>query len=264
MKWLIKIWVKKLINPKYREIINKLLGRDKLDEVSIIYELLKENASCKVMIDVGAHHGGSLEKYALDRWDVYAFEPDPSNRMKLTRFCKNLPNVKIDSRALSENEKKDVSFYSSDISEGISSLSSFHASHKESAQVNVTTLKRFINDKSIKCVDFLKIDTEGHDYFVLKGFPWSSMKPRVVLCEFEDRKTKVHGYDYKEMAEFLVNKGYEVIISEWYPITEYGQKHTWRSFMKFPCELKDKNAWGNMIAVHKDEDYQNLNRLIKF
>ena len=78
----------------------------------------------------------------------------------------------------------------------------------ESDRVNISTLKIFCKNNNISKIDYLKIDTEGYDFFVLKGVPWSEIKPRVVLCEFEDRKTLDLGYSFKDMANFLINKNY--------------------------------------------------------
>ena len=43
-----------------------------------------------VMIDVGAHHGSSLKKFAEAGWKIYAFEPDKNNRKILTENYGNL------------------------------------------------------------------------------------------------------------------------------------------------------------------------------
>ena len=66
--------------------------------------------------------------------------------------------------------------------------------------------------------------------------------------EFEDRKTVQLGYDVVEMVRFIRDQGYEVVVSEWEPIVEYGQQHIWRRFTQFPDELPE-NAWGNLIGV---------------
>jgi hypothetical protein len=74
------------------------------------------------------------------------------------------------------------------------------------------------------------------------------MKPSVVLCEFEDRKTLPLGHTYHDIANYLRGWGYEVIVSEWYPIAEYGQTHRWRRAVRYPVDL-DPYAWGNLLAV---------------
>ena len=54
------------------------------------------------------------------------------------------------------------------------------------------------------------------------------------------------------MTEYLSKLGYKIIVSEWYPIVRYGTTHKWRGLKKYPCELDDKNAWGNFICF-KDQ-----------
>lgn len=47
----------------------------------------------------------------------------------------------------------------------------FHESHKEVGTIDTITLSKYIEKKEIKEIDFLKIDTEGYDLFVLQGLP---------------------------------------------------------------------------------------------
>jgi len=249
---MLKPIAKKIVGPKLWHLLKGALGRLSLDEVDVVFELLRDMEGTKIMIDVGAHHGGSLENFAEDGWKVYAFEPDPKNRAMLSELCTKYPAVQIDTRAVSNKNQDKLPFFTSDVSTGISSLSSFHDSHKESSCVDTVTLEAFFQAEDIQAVDFLKIDTEGHDLFVLQGLPWDSVQPHVVLCEFEDRKTVSLGYDFHELAQYLKNKGYSLLVSEWYPMVEYGTRHKWRRFISYPCDLADEKAWGNLIAVNSD------------
>ncbi len=258
-----KLFVKRVLGPKNWHKLKSVLGRVSLDEVEIIYDLLKDYKSSKVMIDVGAHFGGSLAPFAEGGWNVFGFEPDPKNREMLLDLCAKYHNVSVDTRAVSDKNQKNLSFFTSDVSTGISSLSAFHESHKESAFVDTVTLEVFAGDNNIKEVAFLKIDTEGHDLFVLKGINWETMWPDVILCEFEDRKTKPLGYDFHDLAKYLQDKGYDLMVSEWYPIVEYGIQHKWRQFSSYPCELYDQKAWGNIIAVKDGALKSNLELITK-
>ena len=260
---MLKPLVKKVLGPKNWHKLKSVLGRVLLEEVEIIYDALKNYKSSKVMIDVGAHFGTSLEPFAEEGWDVFGFEPDPKNREMLLNLCTKYPKVRVDIRAVSDKNQENLSFFTSEVSTGISSLSAFHESHKESASVDTVTLEVFAGDNDIQEVAFLKIDTEGHDLFVLKGINWESMCPDVILCEFEDRKTKPLGYDFHDLAKYLQDKGYDLIVSEWYPMVEYGRKHKWRQFCSYPCELQDQKAWGNIIAVKDGVLKSNLESIAK-
>lgn len=113
----------------------------------------------------------------------------------------------------------------------------------------MTTLAVLIREQALEAIDFLKIDTEGYDLFVLQGFPWESgVRPGAIVCEFEDAKTLNLGYSFHDMAGFLVDRGYRVWVSEWHPVLRYGVRHDWRSLARYPCELGADDAWGNLLA----------------
>ena len=229
------------IKPRKYLLDMKYGVQKRMNESAICFKLFNKPG---VMIDVGAHHGTSMFSFLKAGWTVYPFEPDPENRQML---AERFPNLYIDSRAVSNKPATNVTLYKSFQSTGISSLSPFHESHYAAIGVDVITLTFFIREQKIKKVDFLKIDTEGHDYFVLQGFPWK-MKPGVILCEFENSKTEPLGYSFDDMAEFLLSKGYDLAISEWEPVVQYGGPHQWKQFLDYPCKLGE-GAWGNIIAT---------------
>lgn len=217
------------------------------DEAKLVAEFLAEGIS-GIMIDVGAHHGSALAPF-LDRgWRVYAFEPDPDNRKRLLARYGHNPLLSVDSRAVSDKADQSVAFYSSSESTGISTLTPFRDTHQKVCQVCTTRLLDFCRDNEIKHVDFLKTDTEGYDFMVLKGFPWETVRPSAIQCEFEDRKTLPLGYNFHDMARFLMDKGYTVFVSEWHPVIRYGIRHDWRRLVPYPCQLVSPDAWGNLIA----------------
>ena len=228
-----------------------------MNEVEIISTLLLDDRpSPRVMIDVGAHHGGACRAFVEREWTVYAFEPDPENRGQLVEYFETNSNVFIDHRAVTNSASGEQPWFKSDESTGISGLSAFRDSHTQSTTVDTVDLASFCLQREISDIDFLKIDTEGHDLMVLRGFDWSdeSQRPRVILCEFEDGKSLSLGYRWGEMAEFLAAKGYRVIVSEWKPIVRYGIEHQWRCFHRYPCSLVDEGGWGNLIAIRDEED----------
>jgi len=230
------------------------------DEPALVLGAFAKLSQTGVMLDVGAHHGTSLLPFARAGWQVYAFEPDPQNRAVLTANTADLSNVHIDPRALSDHTEQGAAFFQSSQSSGVSSLKSFLPSHQASASVDVTTLENILDEIAMpaQAVDFLKVDTEGYDLMVLQGWPWAVGQPRLILCEFDDFKTKPLGYDFLALAQFLAAKGYSLLISEWYPIEKYGVQHSWRRFAEYPCRLKSPRAWGNIFAVQEQALYQAL------
>lgn len=231
------------------------------DETNCVSELFEKTLSGKTMIDVGAHHGTALIPFLNKEWKIFAFEPDKINRSHLLERLgrhKNKELVILDHRCVSNSSQNEVPFYCSDQSSGISGLSAFHTSHVEAQRVDTITLTDFFRDKPLPEIDFLKIDTEGHDLFVLQGFPWERGTPAVIECEFEDIKTIPLGYTFHDLARFLVDKGYNVYVSEWHPVIRYGIRHDWNRLVRYPCELKDSKAWGNLLAFREPIDEAEL------
>ena len=221
------------------------------DETDGVADLFVGTLRGETMIDVGAHTGTALAPF-LDRgWRIFAFEPDEKNRAKLTERLSahgRGAQVSVDIRCVGNQSQRGVPFYRSEQSTGISGLSAFHESHAVAQTVDIVSLVDFFSGRLVPPVDFLKIDTEGHDLFVLQGFPWQQIRPAVIECEFEDSKTKALGYSFADLADFLVAKGYTVFVSEWHPIVRYGIRHQWHRLARYPCALIDDNAWGNLLA----------------
>lgn len=256
-----KRWLRRVLPTPVRHVLREMVYGPRVDEVELVHHLMRKGPTGRVMVDVGAHQGAALEQFARDGWRVVAFEPDPDNRAELEKFCGGFEDVAIDPRAMSNTPAAEVPWFRSDQSSGISSLAAFHESHEPAGVVEATTLTCALEQHEIEHVDFLKVDAEGTDLFVLQGFPWDMMKPDAVVCEFEDDKTEQLGYCFHDMADFLLGKGYQILVSEWYPIARYGETHRWRRLVPYPCELVSLHAWGNLIAVRNPDDLSRLRGL---
>lgn len=218
-----------------------------VDETAVVHRFFA-NSQAANMIDVGAHHGSAFKPFLDDGWAVHAFEPDPTNRKYIEDRYSDNPRLTLNNYAVGNESGKELSFYASEQSTGISSLIPFHGGHKEIAKVPTIRLDDYLKFNPLEEVAFLKIDTEGFDLRVIEGFPWERLKPAVIECEFEDAKTTKIGYVWQDLAKFLVRQGYTVYVSEWHPILRYGIRHQWRQLLKFPTKSIDGNSWGNFVA----------------
>lgn len=227
-----------------KRVARELLGPRNYDEVDVVRRLIARHPG--VMIDVGAHHGTAHSAFLEAGWRVLALEPDPDNRAMLPEHLA----LTIDPRAVGERDGERLTLFTSPVSSGISSLAPFHESHVPTVEVSTVRLDSLQKSHEVPHVSFLKVDTEGFDLPVLRTFGWEDDRPDVVVCEFEDRKTVPLGYTYRDLGEFLVDRGYAVLMSEWHPIEEYGRSHKWRRVAEFPAaSLLDESGWGNFIAV---------------
>ena len=151
-----------------------------------------------VFIDVGASVGrvwrSWLAKAPAAR--IYAFEPNQELFSKMKEYQK--PNVKLFEMAVSTQDNPNgVPFYIAN-DKNSSSLYKFNDSHvrdwkyppgrrafKTVKETTVPTMRldTLIRNEEIKYVDFLKIDTQGHDLEVLKSLGKSITKVREIMIE---------------------------------------------------------------------------------
>ncbi len=231
-----------------------------LEETDVVARYFGQRG--RIMIDVGANIGQSADVFLGRGWTVHAFEPDPANRKRLEELSPYYPCLHINAQAVSDTGGQKLAFFASEESTGISSLSAFTAGHKPICEVETIALAEYCRLKHIAHVDFLKVDVEGHDKFVLDGFDWAADQPDVVLCEFEDAKTLQNGYSAHDLASSLVARGYSVYVSEWLPIERYGLAHDWRRLIRYAPDIDVSGSWGNLIAFVEDPGECQLRELV--
>jgi FkbM family methyltransferase len=245
------------------ESIRRLLKKNfspnaSIDEVGLLSQFLADKKD-GTMLDVGAHFGSSAKKFLDLGWTVFCFEPDNSNRERLEKFCSNYPADKfeISNRAVSDTDDEELDYFTSDISTGISSVVKFHESHNSTQKVKTISLSTFLKTKTIlnDKIDLLKIDTEGNDLMILKGYPWykENLHPEVIICEFEDYKTINKGYGFNDIKSLLKSHNYHLITSKWFPVVAYGRQHTWDRFHEEDWNSPDLRDWGNILAFKNKE-----------
>ncbi len=211
-----------------------------------------------VMVDVGAHVGGSLQRFGEDGWTIHAIEPDPDNREALLDRIEDSWDVHVDERVVADVDGLELPFYQSPESTGVSGVEPFLSSHREVGRVRTVTLASYLAEHDVDHVTFLKIDTEGHDLDVLEGYPWHHDRPDVIMCEFEDRKTERLGYRVADLVQMLEAQGYDLLCSEWHAVIRYGADHDFRALRRWQPGVLSPDAWGNLIAFRRPEDLESF------
>ena len=76
-------------------------------------------------------------------------------------------------------------------------------------EINTITLKEFIENKNLKCVDILKIDTEGYEYNVIIGLEEKIKLIKAIHLEhhFDDMIEK--NYKLTDIHKYLIKKGFK-------------------------------------------------------
>lgn len=147
------------------------------------------------VFDVGANIGlYSLKVYKSNpKSSIYAFEPMRETYNLLLDKTKEINNIKCFNLGLGSRSEKlylytykdnNISSHASLYREVISDL---HGSDNNltAFEVDLTTLDEFCIVNNIEVIDFLKIDTEGNEYFVLKGAEKLLLNNKIKVIQFE-------------------------------------------------------------------------------
>jgi FkbM family methyltransferase len=127
----------------------------------------------KVIFDIGGFAGDYSERIlkADPSADLHVFEPNPQTFTKLVSRLSRFRGVRLVEKGVSDK----VGSMSLFTSEKYPAMNSIHyrggSTHKVDGkvEVEVTTVDAYCAENDITHIDLLKIDTEGNDYFVLKG-----------------------------------------------------------------------------------------------
>lgn len=162
-------------NRLLKKICLKIVQFCGINEVSSIDQLsgdLKKDIKLQIqtVFDVGAHTGESTIQYAkyFSEANIFSFEPSKSSYELLVSNTSGLKNVNCFQFGFGITAT-DGFLYKSDNSSmrRIIDFSAVPESKRES--ICLDSIDNFCEQKKISHINFLKIDTEGHDLEVLKG-----------------------------------------------------------------------------------------------
>ena len=225
-----------LIKHTGKWIENSLFWNGVSDYEPISLDVWKK--ACKfsnVIIDIGANSGlfSLIAKSVNPKSKVYAFEPLEEFQSLIKQNIElNHYDIKVIKNAVS-NVAGLAEFYVPQQNQGniySSTLSIEHyQQHQDTKpiilQVNVTTLDDFVENNNIENIDLIKIDAEGHDLNILKGFinSLSYMQPDF-LIEIQNENIG------REVEKILVPKNYL-----YYAIDEISKPMRIESLYKVNC-----------------------------
>lgn len=140
--------------------------------ISAFYGYMDPSKSYNI-VDVGAQAGlYSLYAKFLPNSTFYSFEPFGETYKYLVDNLQlnNITNVKTFNLGLSNKKEENVVLNTCISHNGLNTMGENLLRFKDVRQVliNIDTIDNLFYDKGIK-VDFIKIDTEGHEYFILQG-----------------------------------------------------------------------------------------------
>ena len=72
------------------------------------------------------------------------------------------------------------------------------------------TFDDFCKKYKIKSIDLLKIDTEGYEYYILKGAIKNLKKVKIILLEHHYDSSIIKGYKFRQIIKILKGLGFEI------------------------------------------------------
>lgn len=173
-----------------------------------------------VVFDVGAHKGGTVEKYRARFPDlnIYCFEPFLSSTEVLNKRYKNDPSVKVIPLAVSD-KSGNKTFYVNEFDATNSLLPRpttvrryypKKAGSKSTLQVAVTTIDEFVHSHRIENLNILKFDIQGSELMALRGAVNTLRKKHVPLIYTETMFIPHYEGNplFYELWSFLTDFGY--------------------------------------------------------
>lgn len=146
-----------------------------------------------VIIDGGAHRGGSVEAFSryAPQPQFHCFEPDPSLAQELTGLFSDKPHVRVIMAALGDSRGKatfniNVSRPTNSLlppGEALQSDLQTLCQLVEQVEVEILTIDNYCAAQAVDRVDIIKLDLQGYDYKALLGAKTALQGARVVLIE---------------------------------------------------------------------------------
>ena len=181
----------------------------------------------KVIFDVGGHHGESIIFFNknFNICKIYSFEPLEKNFFKLKENT-----VKISKKVIYFNfalgNKKEKKIIKEMIESSSSTLNEINENTKYFKRkkffLGVKEHQKMFNEKkilvergidvinkfNIKKIDLLKVDTEGYEYNVIKGFGKSIDKVNFIIFEHHYDAMIKKTYKFSDINRYLISKGF--------------------------------------------------------
>jgi FkbM family methyltransferase len=176
-----------------RDLCRRVIRRSLINGVSpetngeeLLIKLIAPSATR--VIDVGANVGNwsaLCVEHGTPELKVLAFEPSSSALAQLHRRFFDSARVEVIAKAVGDDVGTSEFFEEPEAGEMSSLVSGFSRAGAAVRQVDVTTVDAELERRNWENVDFLKVDTEGYDYFALKGARRSIAAQRLGIVQFE-------------------------------------------------------------------------------
>jgi len=196
---------------------------DYLQQKKIFVFLKKKLKKNAILFDVGAHHGETINNFIkyFDFSNIHSFEASNKNFKTLkNKIKKHLDNrIFLNNFGLSDlNKSLKIKQFQETSSTTLSKINHNSKYFKrkikvlglkenkkiyENCDVELNQLDNYCEKNKINKIDLLKIDTEGHEYFVIKGSINTLKKIKYIYFEHHYDDMLIKGYKYSDIHDLL-------------------------------------------------------------
>ena len=185
-----------------------------------------------IIFDVGSNYGSSIVdfKKIWPNSKIHAFEPQLELKENLLEVSRRYENVIINMKAAGDKTQI-ASFYTHEQLSAQAGFNQINFESKDSInlskfneielneyknsnnihrQVEVIKMSEYVNENQINEIDLLKIDTQGFEPEVLKGFESKLSTVKVVLCELMFYDFYDRSLSFSDIEKFLLPFGFKL------------------------------------------------------
>ena len=183
----------------------------------------------RIIFDVGGHQGESILLFNknFNFFKVYTFEPLKTNFLKLKINTKKIAEkivylncalgdkkenriikemMETSSSTLNDINEKSIYYKKKKFFLGVRENKKMYVEKKVSIDRAINVITKFKIDK----IDLLKIDTEGYELNVIKGFGVDIDIVKVIIFEHHYDLMISKNYTYSDINRYLVNRGFHL------------------------------------------------------
>lgn len=201
----------------------------------------------KCIFDVGANKGewSQLVSKMNPSCVIYAFEIVPSTFKELLQSTKDLGNVKQINHGLSSQEGIITISLGHDSSTAtgckIEGMQFHNEYYDQEIQCKVRKASDYMREQGLECIDFIKIDVEGMDLQVIKGFDDQLRNVRIIQFEYGIFNISSHDL-LADFCRHLNSHGF--IVGKIFP--------RYINFFDYQSNMENFHG-SNYVAVRSDE-----------